>query len=119
MYATASPTYLVFGSAILLIFYALRRKKQSFPLPPGPKPLPLIGNIYDVPRVASWQVFQQWGKRYGDMIYFHTFGKPVVVINSASVAHDLLDKRSSIYSYRPQFAMANEVYVNFFRFEPS
>ncbi|KAI0695235.1 cytochrome P450 [Cytidiella melzeri] len=78
-------------------------------LPPGPKPLPLLGNVFDVPSDAAWKVFQQWGKKYGDLIYLETFGKTMVVINSAAVAFELLDKRSSIYSYRPQFTMANEV----------
>lgn len=45
----------------------------------------------------------------GDMIYFHVLGQEVVVLNSAAIAHDLLDKRSSIYSYRPFLTMANEV----------
>ncbi|KAJ7110785.1 cytochrome P450 [Mycena crocata] len=103
----------VIASSVFILFVAyafnLCKNRRSFPLPPGPKPLPFVGNVYDVPRTASWQVFQQWGKRYGDIIYFHTFGNPVIVLNSAAVAHDLLDKRSAIYSYRPQFPMANEV----------
>lgn len=45
----------------------------------------------------------------GDMVYFHTLGREVVVLNSATMAHDLLDKRSAKYSYRPFFAMASEV----------
>lgn len=43
------------------------------------------------------------------MIYFHVLGQEVVVLNSVAIAHDLLDKRSSIYSYRPFLTMANEV----------
>ncbi|KAJ7610297.1 cytochrome P450 [Mycena polygramma] len=105
----ATTTYVFCLAIIFLVGFYLLKPPTNRRLPPGPKGLPLIGNIYDVPRVASWQVFQQWGQRYGDMIYFHTFGNPVVVLNSARVAHDLLDKRSAIYSYRPQFAMANEV----------
>ncbi|PCH36901.1 hypothetical protein WOLCODRAFT_37810, partial [Wolfiporia cocos MD-104 SS10] len=69
--------------------------------PPGPKPLPVIGNLSDIPSEAAWKVFKQWGNTYGDLTYFHTFGREVIVINSAAVAHELLDKRSAIYSYRP------------------
>ncbi|KAF8169134.1 cytochrome P450 [Mycena galopus ATCC 62051] len=104
-----TPAYVVGVLLLSLVLFSLKPSRNSWKLPPGPKGWPLIGNIYDVPRVASWRAFQQWGKRYGNVIYFHTFGKPVVVLNSVSAAHDLLAKRSGIYSYRPQFAMANEV----------
>jgi hypothetical protein len=36
----------------------------------------------------------------GDIIYVHILGNPIIVINSARVAEDLLDRRSSNYSSR-------------------
>ncbi|KAF9553213.1 cytochrome P450 [Agrocybe pediades] len=94
---------------LVLIAVISRFRRSSKPYPPGPKPVPVIGNVKDVPAEAPWKTFQEWRKQFGDIIYFHTFGKPVIILNSASAAHDLLDKRGAIYSYRPQFAMANEV----------
>ncbi|KIJ64542.1 hypothetical protein HYDPIDRAFT_132510 [Hydnomerulius pinastri MD-312] len=109
MYAT----YVAPAAVFLALYYFTFKRRSSnakkLPLPPGPKPLPIIGNVYDVPREASWKQFKVWGDKYGDVIYFHTFGRPVVVLNSADIAHELLDKRSALYSYRPQMAMANEV----------
>ncbi|EPQ52446.1 cytochrome P450 [Gloeophyllum trabeum ATCC 11539] len=49
------------------------------------------------------------GKKYGNMLYFHMPGRSIVVLNSAKAAHDLLDKKSSIYSHRPYFAMTHDV----------
>ena len=46
----------------------------------------------------------------GDIIYFSVLQKSVIVVNSAEVAHDLLEKRSSIYSCRPHVPMAGDVY---------
>jgi len=105
--------YTLGGALLALGVYHLVRTLFSRPkdlsLPPGPSPLPLIGNVFDVPQDEAWKVFREWGKKYGDIMYFHTFGKSVVVLNSAEIAHDLLDKRSSIYSCRPYMAMAAEV----------
>ncbi|KAI0700085.1 cytochrome P450 [Cytidiella melzeri] len=102
------PTPVALALCALPVAYAFsQRTKQN--LPPGPKPLPLIGNILDVPSDAAWKVFKEWGHQYGDMIYLSILGKGMLIVNSADIAFDLLDKRSSLYSYRPQFAMANEV----------
>ena len=38
----------------------------------------------------------------GEIIYLDILGKELVLLNSEKVANDLLDKRSSIYSDRPQ-----------------
>lgn len=39
---------------------------------------------------------------------FVVLGQPIVVIHSLEAAFDLLDKRGSIYSDRPGFALAQE-----------
>ena len=57
---------LVFLLFVAIWYFKTRSKSSRNPLPPGPKPIPFIGNIYDIPRVASWRVFQDWGKKYGD-----------------------------------------------------
>ena len=64
----ASPTFV--ASALLLIlvsaavqYWSCSRAKSKFP--PGPTPLPIIGNILDIPRNNPWKTFAEWGKIYG------------------------------------------------------
>lgn len=45
----------------------------------------------------------------GDICSVTVFGQPLVVINSAQVAVDMLDKKSAIYSDRPTLQMAGEL----------
>jgi hypothetical protein len=47
----------------------------------------------------------------GDIIHVHCFGSPFIILNSYSSANELLEKRSSIYSDRPEMIMAGELYV--------
>lgn len=37
-------------------------------LPPGPKGLPLIGNVLDMPTEKEWETFAHWGDVYGESI---------------------------------------------------
>ena len=46
----------------------------------------------------------------GDVLSFHTFGQVVVVLNTASAAKDLLEKRAAIYSDRSVLPI-HEMYV--------
>ncbi|KAJ6579520.1 cytochrome P450 [Mycena vulgaris] len=76
-------------------------------LPPGPRRWPLIGSALSVPRTYPWVTFGQWAKTHGSIVYVDVVGQPMVILNSAKVARDLLDQRSAIYSDRPTLVMAN------------
>ncbi|KAG1883455.1 cytochrome P450 [Suillus subluteus] len=79
-----------------------REKRKVLPLPPGPRPMPIIGNIRGIDINAPWLAYTEWGKQYGDIVYSHLFGQHIIVINSEKVAIELLEKRSYNYSDRPE-----------------
>ena len=52
-------------SLITLAGYIKSRSKSRFPYPPGPKGLPLIGNILDLPRgIPMWEGLTQMAEAY-------------------------------------------------------
>ncbi|KAF8648401.1 hypothetical protein AX16_006310 [Volvariella volvacea WC 439] len=93
--------------AILVAFLIASKTFSRKKLPPGPKGLPLIGNVLDMPKSMPWITFAEWGKQYGDMTYISLFGRPWLIVNSFPVAVDLLEKHGSIYSNRPFLQMAD------------
>lgn len=63
------PTFLLTSLAVLagLWFIRIKRAKSGpfshLPLPPGPKRLPVIGNLLDMP--AEAHDYHEWSKKYG------------------------------------------------------
>lgn len=57
---------LIIGVISLSIFLHSRHNKLvATPLPPGPKGLPLLGNVTDLPQTQPWETFAHWGEKYG------------------------------------------------------
>jgi hypothetical protein len=54
--------------SIVLYVYIKRRGNRStrdLPLPPGPKKLPFIGNLFNMPKSLSWEAYHDWSKEFG------------------------------------------------------
>nr|BAK09449.1 cytochrome P450 [Postia placenta] len=101
------------GLLILAVAFALgarwviSRPKSKAPYPPGPRGLPLIGNLLQLDS-ECWHIFTEWKKTYGPIVYLNIGGQPVVVLNTHKVAGDLLDRRATNYSDRPRLIVAGE-----------
>ncbi|KIJ19363.1 hypothetical protein PAXINDRAFT_166569 [Paxillus involutus ATCC 200175] len=87
----------------------LRRPSSSNrpPLPPGPTPIPFLGNVLGLNADAPHLTYTEWSKTYGDILYMQILNQEIIVLNSEEVAVELLEKRSRKYSDRPLFATAD------------
>ena len=63
--ALLSPTVAVTLIIVFVVAALLGRRKR--PLPPGPKGLPILGNIFDVPKTREWLVYHEWARQYGGL----------------------------------------------------
>ncbi|KAG1770938.1 cytochrome P450 [Suillus occidentalis] len=100
----------VFVSCVLLaLIISSFRGFARLPLPPGPKPLPIVGNFFQLNITRPWLTYTNWKKKYGDLIYFRLIGLDFIVVNSEKVARALMDQRSAIYSDRP-FIATNKLF---------
>lgn len=56
-------------AAFLVIRIYRGRGRLGHPYPPGPRPLPLVGNLFDIPKEFSWLSYAQLSKKHG-MVHF-------------------------------------------------
>ncbi|KAJ7328380.1 hypothetical protein DFH08DRAFT_1023831 [Mycena albidolilacea] len=67
--------------------------------PPGPKKLPLVGNLFDIPSEHQWEAYLRWSKRFdSDIIHLNATGTSVVILSSMEAVNELIEQRSSLYS---------------------
>ncbi|KAG7451799.1 cytochrome P450 [Guyanagaster necrorhizus] len=91
---------------LVLAWRLFRLNRRAMQFPPGPRGLPFIGNLLDMPSEKEWLTFAKWGEKYASV---SILGRRLVIINSAQMAVNILDKKSSIYSDRPVVGMAGEL----------
>jgi hypothetical protein len=119
----SAASYIRSGSAVMIgdvlvaaaaivatLVLLIRGRKSRRALPPGPRPLPLIGNLLDMPKTQAWLTYRAWTQQYGDIVYVEALGQSVVILGSAAAVNDLFEQRSAIYSDRPVTPMV-ELYV--------
>ena len=79
-------------------------------MPPGPQPVPLLGNKSQLPKSKPWVQFKDWSKLYGPIFTIWTGRTPSLIISDPQIAVDLLEKRSSKYSSRPRSVAMGELF---------
>ncbi|KAF7343714.1 Cytochrome P450 [Mycena sanguinolenta] len=97
------------GIIILFPFLLHRFQRRRAPFPPGPPGIPFIGNLFQLPLEQPWIKYASWAKQYGDIVHLTAFGQHIILLNSESAVLDLLERRSAIYSDRPQLCMSGEL----------
>ena len=124
------PSLWVLGPVISALFavpylwldYRKRSQRKYFPSPPSE---PILGHLRLFPQDSPWIKFAEWGKQYGTsqrdkqsatsdnaeggIMHLSVAGKPIILINDAVGAYNLLDKRGAKYSDRPRSLLVGEM----------
>lgn len=111
---------------ILIFAYSLslaqwHRRSRGLPLPPGPRSWPFIGNLVHMRKPEPWkshhelcQLYGEWRQLSaqhlrsadhidaGELVYLPVLSQSVMILGSARVLSELLDKRSAVTSDKLQ-----------------
>jgi cytochrome P450 len=102
----------VLSTILLISTLILTHRYRHNPLrnfPPGPSPLPILGNLHQIPLQKAFLQFAKWSQQYGAVFGLHFGPQKVVVLNSWRAVKELFDQRGAIYSSRPDIPLAKYV----------
>ncbi|KAJ3568619.1 hypothetical protein NP233_g5596 [Leucocoprinus birnbaumii] len=101
---------LVVSLCVLVYSLYQNRRRNKLPSPPGPPGWPIIKNTLTIPLVNAHKYYKDLGAKLGSKIlYLEALGQSMLIINDISIAQELLEKRSTVYSSRPGIPMLNQV----------
>ena len=91
------------GWAVYSLIVRLSKKTNNGLEPlPGPRLVPFIGRIHDLPIQYMWLKFKEWADVYGPIYYTEMLGAKFIVVADETIAEELLVKRAKYNSDRPQ-----------------
>ncbi|KAH7333662.1 cytochrome P450 [Rhizoctonia solani] len=103
--------YMAPASVALLLLhqYWCWVRQPTIRQPPTPLSLPFVGNLFSIPSGPEYHAFAKLGEQLkSDIVFLNLLGHKLVVLNSAEAASDILEKRSALYSDRPQIPMVTD-----------
>ncbi|WJX49386.1 hypothetical protein P8452_35827 [Trifolium repens] len=85
----------------LLLFFLKRRRTNIAPYPPGPRGLPIIGNLHQLDNSILYLQFSKLSKIYGPLFSLQLGLRPAIVVSSAKIAKEIFKNNDHAFSNRP------------------
>ncbi|KAK4483575.1 hypothetical protein RD792_010774 [Penstemon davidsonii] len=86
------PLFILLSLPFLLVLLHHLYYRLRFRLPPGPRPWPVVGNLYDI-KPVRFRCFAEWAQSYGPIISVW-FGSTLnVVVSNSELAKEVLKEK--------------------------
>ncbi|XP_041940325.1 cytochrome P450 2F2-like [Alosa sapidissima] len=104
----------MWGSVILLgicgsLLFLLLKIQRPNKFPPGPRALPLFGNLLDFNLVNPLNDLQRLSDQYGKVFSVFIGSRPAVILNGVEAIKEALVTKGVDFGGRPQDLMVNDV----------
>ncbi|GLD48133.1 cytochrome P450 2D15-like protein, partial [Lates japonicus] len=91
----------------VLLFQLLCQTHRAKYFPPGPRALPIFGNLLQLNLESPIADLERLAKRYGNVYSLFIGPRPAVVINGLQALKEALVNKAADFSGRPQDLMVN------------
>uniref|UniRef100_A0A6J0UMX2 Cytochrome P450 2J6-like isoform X3 n=1 Tax=Pogona vitticeps TaxID=103695 RepID=A0A6J0UMX2_9SAUR len=86
--------------SIILYYFWKRGRPKDFP--PGPRPLPFFGNVFQMGFRNPLKYLQKMGKQYGPVMTFHAGQTTMLLIRDVTLAKEVLLTKGTEFAGRPE-----------------
>ncbi|KTG31572.1 hypothetical protein cypCar_00043157 [Cyprinus carpio] len=98
---------LIFLCVLLLVKHL--RDVLTNNMPPGPFPLPLVGNFLNIGFSDPLGTFQRIAERYGDVSTLYLGNKPCILLTGYESFKEAFVEQADIFTDRPYFPMVDKL----------
>ncbi|KAL5754798.1 hypothetical protein ACOSP7_023018 [Xanthoceras sorbifolium] len=110
--------YSSFSIILIVIIFAFRffiesktaRKNQN--LPPGPSPIPILGNLHLI-KLPVHRTLYQLSQKYGPVFSLWFGSRFVTVVSSSSAVEECFTKNDVVLANRPEFLAGKHIGYNY------
>ncbi|XP_050223180.1 cytochrome P450 71A9-like [Mercurialis annua] len=101
----------VFLTSWLFFYFISDPLVRAKKLPPGPKRLPIIGNLHQLPNPIH-KSLHHLAEKYGPLMYLQLGSIPTVIISSADMVRDIFRTHDTVFSGRPALYAGKKLSYN-------
>ncbi len=105
------PLVLIIFLITIAIVYRRKRQLSFDYLIPGPKGLPLVGNVLQLDKLRPELNMVTWAKQFGSIYVIKVFSTPLVIVSGYNELYDVLVKKGKAFGGRPA-AFVRQVYLH-------
>lgn len=93
---------------LILLMIITNNKHEQKRLPPGPKKLPVIGNLHQLGRFPHRSLLRL-SKKHGSLMFLQLGSVPTLVVSSAATAKEIFKTHDLVFSGRPVLYATNKI----------
>ncbi|XP_036752445.1 cytochrome P450 2B4-like [Manis pentadactyla] len=97
----------------LLLLLARGHPKGHGRLPPGPHPLPFVGNLLQMDRRGLLKSFMKLREKYGDVFTVYLGPRPIVMLCGTEALREALVDQAEAFSGRGKIAIVDPIFKGF------
>ncbi|XP_027939382.1 cytochrome P450 71D10-like [Vigna unguiculata] len=101
-------TFFILVFMLINIFWRSKTKNSNSKLPPGPKKLPLIGNIHQI-GTQTHMSLATLARQHGPLMHMQLGELCCIVVSSAEMAKEVMNTHDIIFANRPRVLAADVI----------
>ena len=104
--------YSILFVVLLLTFKLFSQRRRFRNLPPGPPPLPIIGNLHHLEKPLH-RTFQRMSQKYGPIFSLWFGSRLAIIVSSPSVFQECFTKNDVVLANRPRSLSGKHIFYNY------